>query len=295
MFEFDRLAGVSCQTVTASSGHILLGVTPALHFEIERIEWRKDKNELDIRINRIDGQNTALSVHATKDSLVRAAGKWNLSGLDLTALLARVGLRWSSRTDVGLVEFESAGDASHESGRIQVSSWVLLGQNRARPFRLSVPGISAEFHTGDSEIIFPEVVIDRPSYDLLGANPDLLKALMSASSRRSVFPGKPRGVKVGVSDRHRARVESLPDTFSVQVLRLRIDTGAALALDRPDRTRFAMKVTDLAADITGRASVMDRAPNTHIRFMLNDKKEMRWTAITDFSTWPPQFRFTDVR
>ena len=146
-------------------------------------------------------------------------------------------------------------------------------------------------------MLFRHVVIDRPSYDLVGAEPDLFKNLMSAVSGKFWRPKNFKSPKVDVPERRRSRpaMDHLPDAFAVRVDHLRIDTGQAYAIDRPERTKFAARVSDLSVNVEGSASALGRSPNTDIRFLLNGKKEMRWKAITDFSTWPPHFRLTDVR
>ncbi len=295
MFELGRLTGVACQIVRIQSGEIFLGDSPPMRLEIGGASWSQADSNVSIQVVRLNGQPTSMTLTAQKNVGVSTTGQWNLSGLDVTDLLARVGLAWSSRTDVGLLEFESRGDERAESGTLQISSWVLLGKNRPRPFRLSVPKVTAEFTASDSEIVFQQMVIDRPSYDLLGANPNFFTDFLASTPGLRLRPKKVTDAKVAVSERHQARAEVLPDTFSVRLANLRVDTGVALALDRPDHTQFALKISDLTVDLSGSASILGRAPNTSIRFRVNDKKEMRWKAITDFSTWPPQFRLTDVR
>ena len=302
LLEMSRQAGSSCRSMKIEGGTVWMGgdgeaaAAPALRLDLDHAVWNREKNSMDVQIGRLDGQPTRLSLNGTQTrSEVRASGEWNLSGLDISGLLARVGLAWSSRTDVGLLEFESAGTARQETGRLRISSWVLLGKNRPRPFRLSVPRIAAEFSASDSEIVFQDVEIDRPAYDLLGADPSLFKNIFNASNLGTLRTKRSREVKLAVSERHQARVEVLPDTFGVRISHLRIDTGAALAMDAPEHTRFALRITDLSVEISGPASILGKTPNTSIHFQLNGKKDMRWSAITDFSTWPPSFRLTDVR
>lgn len=295
MFELDRLTGVACETVRIQSGEIFLGDSPPMRLDLAAASWSRADSAVSIHVVGLNGQPTSMTLNAQKIAGVSTTGQWNLSGLDVTDLLARVGLAWSSRTDVGLLEFESRGDERAERGAFQISSWVLLGKSRPRPFRLSVPKVTAEFTASDSEIVIRQMVIDHPSYDLLGANPDFLKNFLTSAPGLRFHPKKSAETKVAVSARHQARAEVLPDTFSVRLEALRVDTGAALAMDRPERTRFALKFSDLTVDLSGPASILTRAPNTSIHFRVNDKKEIRWKAITDFSTWPPQFRLTDVR
>lgn len=295
MFELERLTGAMCPTLRISSGDLRIGDTPELRLELTDVRGVLADSTLAIRIDRMDGQPTALRLNAKKSGAVTTSGEWNLSGLDVTALLSRIGMSWNSKTDVGLLEFETAGDEREESGVLRISSWVLLGKNRPRPFRLSVPRLSAQFIASDSEIVFQSITVDQPRYDLIGANPDIFKNILTTAPVMRLRPKKVAEPKVPVSARHQASVSALPDTFVVRVLGLTIDSGSALMLDRPAHTQFALKISDLAVRLSGPASWLGRDPNTDIRFLANDKKEMRWKAITDFSTWPPQFRLVDVR
>jgi len=302
LFELDRLTGVTCGSVKIISGSVYLGDTPPMHLRLDHADWVPPQNAVSIRFARLDGQPIQLSVSAKKIQAgleatpeVSVSGEWNLSGLDVTALLSRVGLTWSSRTDVGLLEFESQGDDERERGQIRISSWVLLGKTHPRPFRLAVPSVTAEFAASDTEILFESVHIDRPAYDMLGASPSRFQNLLAGSTLWSWRPKKVSTAKVDVSARHEARTRALPDTFAVRVSRLAIDSGAAMVLDRPEHTSFALKMSDFHLTLSGPATVLGRTPNTSIRFRVNDRKDMQWRAITDFSTWPPQFRLTDVR
>lgn len=297
LFEIEHMAGVSCESVRVDSGEIVLADSPPIRMGLDNAIWNRPAHSISVRIGRIDGQATSLTMAGMRrDSpVVCTGGEWNLSGLDVTALLARVGLSWSSATEVGLLEFQTAGGEREESGSLRISSWVLLGKNRPRPFRLSVPAVTAEFTASDSGLLFHRVMIDSPRFDLLGANPDFFKRMMTGAPVLNIRPKKSTETKIAVSDRHRARSAELPETFAVRVASLRVDSGAAVALDRPERTQFAIKISDLTVDLSGPAAVMGRTPNTAIRFRVNDKRDMRWSAITDFSTWPPEFRLTDVR
>lgn len=295
LVDLDRLVGTACPEVRIAGGDIRLGDSPSIRFEFEEALLRSDRKTVDVRVVRVDGQPTRLTLDGVRSDRVRTRGEWNLSGLDVTELLARLGMAWNARTDVGFLVFESEGAGLRESGHFELASWVLAGNNPHRPFRLSVPNIEAEFSAGDTEISFEDIRIDRPNYDLIGASPEFFRRV---TSRPSFRPTRLSPAKLAVSEKHHGRLsamENLPPAFGVRVEHLRVDSGAALALDRPDHTRSALKLSDIEVRIDGMAPISSRTPNTFIRFLANDQREIRWQAVTDFSTWPPQFRLTDVK
>ena len=141
------------------------------------------------------------------------------------------------------------------------------------------------------------VDVARPSYDLIGAPPALLQELFTVTPGRKFQPGKirlaalavPSAEKIGESGGVQA------DSITLRVESLRSSGGTAILIDKPDHTTFALKITDLRLTVDGPADLFGPKSNTVAEFVMNGKKQMRWTAVTDFSTWPPRFRLTDVR
>lgn len=296
LFDVERLAGGICPRLSADSGEIVVADSPPIRLSLERAVWRQADGAVEAWLNAMDGQPTHMALKSKRGAGgVETRGEWNLSGMDVSGLLRRIGIQWSSRTEIGVLEFESAGDARRERGEFTVAGWVLMGAGSPNPFRLSAPEVRARFQAGDSEIRFEDIRVSNPAYDLIGAQPEMFRAFLSQGPAMWLGKRPSRAPRVDVAKRHEQKISALPDAFSVRVDTLKIDSGTAFLIDRAERTQFVLKAGDVVVEVTGPASFYGRTPNTTIRFRMNDRQAMQWRAITDFSTWPPLFRLTDVR
>lgn len=298
LFEQSPFTAFECRRVIIHGGKVVAPGPPKMVLDIREGEWDRSAGRVRIRFSALDGRRTSLDFQASQDGnsgKISSGIEWSLSGLDLTRLLAQAGISWASQAELGYLEAHTTGTARQEEGSVRVSSLVLIGQRLPKPFRLSVPKVEANISLRPGMLTFQDLQIDRPVFDLMGASEDMIRGMMSFTPVRAWRP-KPKGAHSDIPARHsRTSVSSAPENLRVTVVRMRIDTGSVLLIDRPEQTRFVMRATDIRAEMSGPAEYLGSRSNTTAHFRLNDGRAMSWKAVTDFSAWPPRFRLTDVR